>query len=147
MADGIISALSDKKYMFYKKYADDLIIPDDLEQYDIIYIMIPGYITDKSDSKYYHKIRTTFHGGPGTEGQAHQVILKDQDSIKKSYVSGEVKKRLEPYNLSGMTFTPHGIDVSKYTIKNITKIKTFGFAGHVRYLDYKDSQVDHRRGY
>jgi glycosyltransferase involved in cell wall biosynthesis len=148
MADGIISSLSHLPVVFHKKYPDDLIFPHDFEYYDLIYIMIPGYI--KTVYKpYYHKIVSTFHGGPGTEGQASDIIAKEKDIKWYSYVSTEVKNRVNESTgnaFENLVFTPHGVDIVKFS-DNIVKKMVFGFAGHASYLLPSHTQSKHRRGY
>lgn len=104
MADGIISALSDK-FRFTKKFSDELARKDfglpvmDLEKdyydYDVIYIMLPSYVPQ--NFREYNKIVTTFHGGPGTEGQADMLQRYGLKDMKISYVSHQVKKRVDEY--------------------------------------------------
>ena len=103
MADGIISALSDK-FIFTKRYADNIAkdmgfpIIDwkvDYDKYDKIYIMLPGYIDNIIAGDYdMKKICTTFHGGPGTEGQADQLDRQKLNDLNISFVSYQTKKRV-----------------------------------------------------
>jgi hypothetical protein len=147
MADGIIESLKDLPVTFYKKFPDELIFPDDFEYFDLIYLMIPGYITN-TYKDYYHKIISTFHGGPGTEGQADDIINKNKRIKRFSYVSGEVKNRLLQFkDFNDLYFTPHGVDIIKFSDNIVNKSETFGFAGHSNYLLEDNSQSKHRRGF
>jgi glycosyltransferase involved in cell wall biosynthesis len=96
-ADNIIRVLSDQ-FEFTKVIAEDmpkddykkfLISVDD--NYEIIYPLLPGYIPEYMDTK---KFITSFHGGPGVEGQADQIDRNAMNDMNISFVSHQVKDRV-----------------------------------------------------
>lgn len=101
IANGVVSALK-HKFDFTIKYSDKLAADQgkkiidwdaDLDKYDVIYIMLSGYL--KKGLKDYSKIVTSFHGGPGSESQANVLQRKKLEKIiRMSYVSEQTKKRL-----------------------------------------------------
>jgi glycosyltransferase involved in cell wall biosynthesis len=145
MAQNIKSVCSDQ-FNFTIRY-NNMIAERDIRDYDVIYMMIPGYIPrDLSD---YSKIITTLHGGPGTEGQADELNRRGRSDMKVSYVSTQVRDRVEQYGLKNMVYTPHGVNAIRFgevsgTTLNESKIRA-GWAGWINYLLNK--QADHRRGF
>jgi hypothetical protein len=102
MADGIIDSLSDK-FEFTKKFSDKLAKEQNKKiinwkkrkKYDVIFLMIPGYLPKLED---YSKIVTSFNGGPGSESQANILQRKGLQNMRISYLSEEMKSRLDkPY--------------------------------------------------
>ncbi len=95
-ADNIIKVLKDK-YDFTKIIAEDGpkskyldYLSNHESEFDIIYILLPGYLPNKINDKYL----TTFHGGPGVEGQADQIDRQDMNDMGISFVSYQVKDRV-----------------------------------------------------
>lgn len=105
MADNIIRVLGDK-FEFTKMYAEKSCAAKNLpvfdydklneyyQNYDLIYIMLPSYIKKGMDT---NKIITTFHGGPGSEGQGDMMQRFGLNKMRISYVSGQVKDRITKY--------------------------------------------------
>ena len=145
-ADNIMRVLSDK-FEFTKFYIEG---KNKWEwsyenNFDIIYIMVPSYLKRKIKIE---KYRTSFHGGPGNEGQADQIIRFNLNGIKTSYVSNQVKERLKKYKLKNSDFfTPYGVSEKENNIHNKIpedKIRC-GYAGWIGYI--LGNQKDHRRIY
>lgn len=73
---------------------------DDWGRYDIIYLMLPSYVPKKNDAhdlginNVEKKICTTFHGGPGSEGQADFLQREGYTNLRISSVSGQTTKRI-----------------------------------------------------
>jgi len=114
-------------------------------KFDIIYIMLPSYLKKGIEIK---KYRSSFHGGPGIEGQADQINRFGLNGIRTSYVATQVKERVKRYNLKNSEFfTPYGINPEEYNIThniNNNGIKC-GYAGWISYI--LDNQRNHRRIY
>ena len=145
-ANNIINALSDN-FEFTKFYMEEerKWNWDYENKFDIIYIMLPSYL--KRDIKI-EKYRSSFHGGPGIEGQADQINRFGLNGIRTSYVASQVKDRIKRYKLKNSEyFTPYGINPTEYNINH--KIKNdkirCGYAGWLSYI--LDNQRDHRRIY
>lgn len=160
MADGIISVLSDK-YDITKKFAEE----EDginIDQFDIIYYMISGYIPKNLSKDHYRKIRTSIHGGPGSIGQIDEIRRNDDmfENLKISYVSKEVENRIENDDevkiknksllKKNKYYTPHGISIDKNINYNSNDVDELvcGWAGWLKYLtiDQSSAQYKHRRG-
>lgn len=151
MAKGIIKSLS-HKFEFTLKYSDGLAKEynhevinwyEDIEKYDIIYIMLPSYIPKGLDD--YSKIITSYHGGPGTEGQVEMLMRLGLMRTRMSYVSNQTKERVTGKHKLQLYYTPHGVDDSFFDQKKITGDFVCGYAGWIRYLS--DAQKKHRRGF
>lgn len=143
-ADNIIEVLSDK-FEFTKFYMEEnkkweWVYEKD---FDIIYIMLPSYL--KKGIKI-EKYRTSFHGGPGIEGQADQINRFNLNGIKTSYVSKQVDQRVKKYKLKNSNFfTPYGVSEKENNIHNKIpegKIRC-GYAGWIGYII--GNQKGHRR--
>jgi glycosyltransferase involved in cell wall biosynthesis len=129
MAFGIKKSLS-HKFDFTIKYSDGLSGGDvidwktDYEKYDVVYLMTPSYIPE--DLKDYSKVITTFHGGPGTEGQANMIEIYGLKDMRISYVSNQTRKRLveADFTSSDRISIPKGHNLSSYAKKklNIKKV-------------------------
>lgn len=92
LADNLIAVLGEK-FRFTKK-AIELENRVELEatypDYDIVYVMLPSYLSaDAADN-----IITTFHGGPGVEGQADYIDRARQNDMRISYGNLQVKERV-----------------------------------------------------
>ncbi len=100
MADNIINVLEDE-FEFEKLVAESWtkagemkkFINERYDDYDLIYMMLPSYIEDLNTDK----IITTFHGGPGIEGQADVIDRKKQNDLRISYVSHQVRDRVTTF--------------------------------------------------
>jgi len=106
MCDGIISALKDR-FDFTVKYSDKMSTKmgkpvinwkEDYEKYDIIYLMMSGYLPKNLPD--YSKICTTFHGGPATESQANILQNHEFENMRMSYISEQTKHRVTIYPFS-----------------------------------------------
>jgi glycosyltransferase involved in cell wall biosynthesis len=145
-ADNIIEVLSDN-FDFTKFYNEEDNKWDYLyeKDFDIIYMMLPSYLKKGIKIK---KYRTSFHGGPGIEGQADQINRFNLNGIKTSYVATQVKQRVKKYNLKNSDyFTPYGVSIKENNINNKmprNKIKC-GYAGWLGYI--LGNQNNHRRTY
>jgi glycosyltransferase involved in cell wall biosynthesis len=145
-ANNIIKVLSNE-FDFTKFYmeGDNVWKYEYEDKFDIIYMMLPSYL--KKNIKI-EKYRTSFHGGPGIEGQADQINRFNLNGIRTSYVATQVKERLKKYKLKNSNyFTPYGVNPDEYNITHIIKndkIKC-GYAGWISYI--LDNQRNHRRIY
>lgn len=143
MAFGIIKSLK-HKFNFTIKYSDELALnykkevidwKNDIDKYDVIYIMIPGYIP--KGLKDYSKIITTFHGGPGTEGQAHELETMGLNGLRCSYVSNQTRDRIikNSYKSGQKINLPKGEKIIEYCknklyIKDNDEIKVKSMGGN-----------------
>jgi glycosyltransferase involved in cell wall biosynthesis len=116
--------------------------------------MIPGYIPKYFSKRDHSKIITSFHGGPGTEGQANQIKIQKLKKLRISIVSTQIAKRVKEYKLGKLWFTPHGVNVDIFTQDKIYDKFTCGYAGWAKYLLKENKsdlrhiyQNEHRRGY
>ena len=147
-ADNIMNVLSDK-FEFTKFYMEGESSKtwnwDYESKFDIIYMMLPSYLKKNIDIK---KYRTSFHGGPGIEGQADQINRFNLSNMKVSYVAKQVKDRVKKYKLKNAEwFTPYGVNPEEYNITNNIDMGTLkcGYAGWLGYI--LGNQNNHRRIY
>ena len=113
MSNGIILSLS-KEFNFTKIYGEiDDLSNFNYDKFDIVYVMLPGYLPKIND---YSKFRTTFHGGPGTEGQVDELKAYSID-IKTSYVSNQVNERIKKKEYVSQYYTPCGVNFKKFSFK------------------------------
>jgi len=116
IADGLIPII--KREMscdVIKMKAGTVNIKNSYKDFDIMYIMIPSFIPD--DLEDYSKIRTTFHGGLAVSNQADTIMAeKFVGKIPKiSYVSEQVKRRVESSKIKDLMYTPYGVDIKKFS--------------------------------
>ena len=108
IARGIIGALG-AKFDFTLKYADPTVgqnVVDwetDYDKYDIIYLMLPSYLSFVPQ-ECYPKICTSFHGGPGSEPQADMIQRMGLEDMNISYVSYQTRCRVEVAYKSSQAF-------------------------------------------
>uniref|UniRef100_A0A6M3KD07 Putative glycosyltransferase n=1 Tax=viral metagenome TaxID=1070528 RepID=A0A6M3KD07_9ZZZZ len=137
IADGLVSMIRKKtNYDVVKMRAGTIDIKENYEKFEIIYVMIPSFIPDDLDD--YSKIRTTFHGGLAVSNQADHIMAeKLSDRIPKiSYVSRQVKDRVQSSKIKNLIYTPYGVDTTRFECGGVYSEDRVmvGWAGWANYL-------------
>ena len=101
-ATNIIRVLSDE-FDFTKQFSEpDDTLPvfswnNDNSVYDLIYFMLPSYVPANMNPALLPKVLTSFHGGPGSEGQADHIQRAGFRDMRMSYMSGQTNDRISKY--------------------------------------------------
>ena len=99
MAFNIMRVL-DKEFEFVMQVAEkeegrDVFTWDqDLDRFDLIYLMLPSYVPVNIPGGLEKKVITTFHGGPASEGQGDHIQRAGFRDMRMSYVSQQTNDRI-----------------------------------------------------